>query len=785
MARPGLLIGLGGTGTQIVDKAHKKLAQYKIGREQVIHFGLDASSKDLGKNIDADHAVLLRLPERVIEDGNEMRKEFFSEFPWIPQEQSVVGNLTREIKDLSEGGCGRTRPISKFLVSQGTIERRARTKTIDKFFSEDVIHGASKDNSLIPPALRTGITALDTYVIATLGGGTGSGSFIPLTLKLKNTLGNIPGYRFGIFFLPSGLEKGMVEAQCIPNAYAALKETYYLFRSELDNIPMDLFDLIILVGNKRGIPWEILDEAVIDMLLSIMILPETAGAGVRAHSDKQDLLAVLRQIQTTHGVPPIAIFSIGSLYVEIEKIDALNEKQDRVTIIEKQVDIDEKDKKDLEEGKNDYNGQSITEICMNSGKDIQKIEEIVDEKKDAWNIEGNPKVAKIRTYVSSLLSRDKTKITEINGGINDLKEKELGEEQMGITESRIIKYSWITVPKKTASSKQEESTGSTEEKKMQTIDAGSEQEEPLYKRKKIYENTITLMDKALKSPSTYLDPTKLVNVLFFARHQKKLLQKSLKDTERDIKKFKGELEKKEDLLQEYNRYNNHVQTNILDALDSEKTTLENEKTRLTEEIERLEGELRKQPSNEDILQIPFRFGNYDDLKKALEYRKVSGENFSLNGLCVHLRGGEGGAALYQDLLYGLARRTLLEDQFLVDARTLGDNDRNFRFDRVYICSSSGNITDGLENELRQTLGAEGYTRISEKTEWIPVESTAELKELSHKVILIRMVVGWDYSKDIEKLWKMYNEEGAGRYMHHIFPISDKEDPFVRVEQKKN
>jgi hypothetical protein len=767
----------------VTKRVVEKLRAYEFIRNRLMWIGIDTHSGELSSSADIDlkREYLLMLKRKYQRDANETKKEFLNDFPWVREEQ-MVGLYVKKIMT-GGGGMGHTRICSRFLANHETLKNM---QTEEELTFKTLVSGIVQEGV---PLFRGNDRRLDVYLITTLGGGTGSGSFIPFTTQLKRYLGDNCGHVIGIFFLPSGLEEGGSEIDAMKNAYAALKEIHYLFKGELEEgekkVPSDLFDFIILVGKPSTVTWDALDGAVIDMITNIVVLPESPERGITTGSDKSNLITAVEDVRYTVKKDPIGVFSIGSVDIELDKMDKIIKLNDETDRIKKQLEITEQDEKDLEK----ETKQSFTKDVLDSGKGgFNRIQEIADEKAKSWNIENWPKHRKIKEYFENRLAIDKEEIRKLDEKIKEL-EKILGNKQDYDTEERCIKFSWLNV------SKEEEDN---------YIEAGREVYENYYIQKKILENTRDKLDNMLRTPPGSL--LFYIPILAYKKIKAKaIIEPELKTVEEKLegkkdKKgntleggLKDELAGKEKNLNDLNeekqtfeKYEKFVKEEVIDGLQLTIKKLEEQRDKNKETTMAITTELVTpvQPDAfKNNLKAPYHFANGEELNRALGYRIKSKEKFFVKGMCDSVW-GERGIGKYQNLLRTLAENCIDDNRFLIDVKTEGEKDRDYRLDRVYMLSSSSNldVEGGIDQMIRNVLET-GDLKIGK--EWIRVTTGEELGELHAKLMLMRLVVGWDYSKELEELRNKYNMYPKMRHLNHAYPVADKEDPFVRVEAKKN
>ncbi|CAD6493374.1 MAG: hypothetical protein CHKLHMKO_00468 [Candidatus Argoarchaeum ethanivorans] len=320
--------------------------------------------------------------------------------------------------------------------------------------------------------------------------------------------------------------------------------------------------------------------------------------------------------------------------------------------------------------------------------------------------------------------------------------------------------------------------------------------ENLYKQKKIFENTINELNRLKNNTSgsviikiaTHL-PRKVKNCVVIEPKLKDL-QKSLGTDGKDagvtqrIEETKQLLKTAVEKKDTFEDFVIAIQV-IITHLQKEIETLQDDLKESEEKIDKLRKKFIGIVKPKDLrkwLRTSYKFSKYTELDKALEYRINTGETFAIQSMHEHVW-GDTGQAKYQKTLETLATSCIADDRLFNDVWIAkGDNNKSkdYLIDIVYMVSSSSNIRNGIEQELKLHL-KKHEKRIGK--EWISIQTKDQLNDLCSKITLMRLVIGWDYSKQLESLYKEYNKNPSLKYITHTYPVADKEDPYVRPSPK--
>ncbi len=290
-----IIIGVGGTGSRIVDQVYgvlKKLGELK-------ERGLRSTKFIV---IDSDKQSLNNL--KYIKQRDEHSVKIYLNIP----SPSVLKNVNPWLTDELLPAAG-----------QGAGNRRAYGKALYWFHRGTVIHAIAGLMEKMVSMTRSNNFLI--ILIGALGGGTGSGSLLDLALDLKDLVrknyANDP-FMIGIGIIPGPREHNFNKA----NAYAALKEIHFLMNYGKDigakrsyENPFHSFLLIsrTIKGTDKD---QELSEAITRFLLDIGFIPYKYRK--EAKGEKKDLSDILYRIREyRHSFSTIGYYMV---YVPVEEI---------------------------------------------------------------------------------------------------------------------------------------------------------------------------------------------------------------------------------------------------------------------------------------------------------------------------------------------------------------------------------------------------------------------------------------------------------------------------------
>lgn len=244
-----LILGLGGSGTQTVNRIKGELAQkYSWPANKIAFLAMDTSKGDLNllRNLDASEKYEIPNDAGIANRHNNVanRLPFTNEWIYPNFHQAFDG-----------AGAGQCRQICHAKM----FDKPAGAMSVDQILQNRI--GA---------AVNSFMATYVTEVIIVLGvaGGTGSGGLINIAHFVRRALSHLPHKITGYFFMPDVFDQhdGMTASKNA-NGYAALKELDYYFsigqRSENDllqdnngfiafNRLSPLYDMAFLVSGSVG-----------------------------------------------------------------------------------------------------------------------------------------------------------------------------------------------------------------------------------------------------------------------------------------------------------------------------------------------------------------------------------------------------------------------------------------------------------------------------------------------------------------------------------------------------
>ena len=218
-----LIIGVGGTGSKLVDfiaKTYKSLAAGTEAPRYISFMVIDSDKSNLDglTSIDPDKKILIEPPPpHILRSVN----------PWLPEDLVYHGGV----------GAGNRRAFGKAMYNV----YRKRILAAIRSEAERLSNYTGSDNFLV-------------VIVGALGGGTGSALLPELAIDLRTMLINY--YRQDPFMIGVGIVPGARESMIFQsNGYAALKELHFLINMEKeirhgDRLYYNPFHMFILVSRE-------------------------------------------------------------------------------------------------------------------------------------------------------------------------------------------------------------------------------------------------------------------------------------------------------------------------------------------------------------------------------------------------------------------------------------------------------------------------------------------------------------------------------------------------------
>lgn len=279
MAIATLLVGLGGTGVEIVSKT---LGQ--IDPEDG-HYDRERA----GINVDY---LVMDTDEQQFEMSDKINENDFDRVITLqPQEDIDIGRIAEEcgwfdvrlIRTIES--AGRARSVARFLFTELGFSDEFRSRVVSLV-----------DNMASTVDIREeggAVTTVRVFIVNSLGGGTGSAIFIDTAIAIRNEFEdrNFRVEIVGMGVLPSGLlHKAALDPQAKPNAYAAVSELDDILKGEnptgfpgwIDELPESVFDLYFFIGFssiKEESFFDALDEVASHFLADFQWIPDIMNEG--------------------------------------------------------------------------------------------------------------------------------------------------------------------------------------------------------------------------------------------------------------------------------------------------------------------------------------------------------------------------------------------------------------------------------------------------------------------------------------------------------------------------
>ncbi len=290
-----LFIGLGGTGMKSILKT-KQLYQDEYGRvPEIIGFlGIDTSTEEFAKQTTTqdDRTVKLDAQEcvkLVIQQPNAYYNAHKDSFDWVPKRN------VQALQGLSANGAGQIRTNGRFsfTINYNQVESSFR-QAVDR------VRNATNDGRDLWELVDD---KLQIYLVFSLSGGTGCGTFLNMAYLIKDILGDdcvLSAYAV----LPNAFQGcGQFVGA---NAYGALLDLDYLMKyTDFDN-PVSItllnetrsydfspFDLVYLIDNKNAFGDTYTDAKQLYTMIGQALLAISGSIGSAAAADIDNFKQVM------------------------------------------------------------------------------------------------------------------------------------------------------------------------------------------------------------------------------------------------------------------------------------------------------------------------------------------------------------------------------------------------------------------------------------------------------------------------------------------------------------
>lgn len=221
--RRTIYIGVGGTGTDVLRqlKASYTLKGKRRVPPMIGFLAVDSNRTDLDNLREFSMNEKFHLTSGA-ENAALIQASSPDNYKWIPESNNQY------LSCIDHYGANQIRSNGRFLFENSEVYA-ANPGVFSKIIRDikQQITAAHNNDGIYVDAQNADI---DVYLIFSICGGTGSGAFLPLAYRIKNTLGscNLIGYGFShSFFNGVGVRENIK-----PNAYAALLELDYCMQAE-------------------------------------------------------------------------------------------------------------------------------------------------------------------------------------------------------------------------------------------------------------------------------------------------------------------------------------------------------------------------------------------------------------------------------------------------------------------------------------------------------------------------------------------------------------------------
>jgi hypothetical protein len=416
---PTLIIGLGGTGYQVI-KRLKQLFNKRYGDAKlpVRYLLIDTDLKSfLDDTLDNNEKCQLRFGEGI---KNTLDWAYNNpNFEWMPQNPRI----TPDFFTSTDQGAGLMRPIGRLYLCKNAklvydILSMAKNDLVD-------IHKVLTD---LGDAYLENIDRHKVYIVGSLAGGTGCGTFLDVSVMLSNIFNRDTTNLVGMFTLESCYDDKLssdLDAQnrSKANCYAALKELEfymssitnpedkkYTFKySNIGELKLEkkLLDVCYLIENRNEMGGVLTNIEDIYDLCSLQLFQEvgtTLGSQLRADyanficKDKDPILKKDRHFSTfasssmvfpIDGLKRYCIYKFAEELLERLSQDRFYEEQ----VLEEEAGklLDEIDSKlEMDIYLRDFvnnlklSGEVLYEDLNNRKGNLDKVGRTVDERKKRW-----------------------------------------------------------------------------------------------------------------------------------------------------------------------------------------------------------------------------------------------------------------------------------------------------------------------------------------------------------------------------------------------------------------
>ena len=317
-----LVVGLGGMGLKTLTKLKRELIKRvgDINEQQVAFLSIDTALTDLDKAVAADE---LELHETCHLDGST-----YTRMGRLTANNDKLPLAIRDIVDERDGfnatvdgaGAGQNRLSGRLTIMDPANRQKLSNAVLEKI---------KKFQSFISKELNI-------YVVAGVGGGTGSGLCVDVPYLLRDVaqIAGLPENKvkvFGHIYLPNAYGMSANSVGNNRNGYAALKEIdYYMNISELGEeykaitptgplvSKKNIFNTCTLIGGKSYLPmlFDNATDAAVNTCVYSLINKVTQVMETQAKNGEQLSLDTFSEQADTINVPSHLNLIIGNPYNE-------------------------------------------------------------------------------------------------------------------------------------------------------------------------------------------------------------------------------------------------------------------------------------------------------------------------------------------------------------------------------------------------------------------------------------------------------------------------------------
>lgn len=247
LVRPTLLIGLGGTGREVLLRLRQRFVErFGTARLPTTAFLWIDTDVDNPETVEGKSADFLsreaRLDSTEILDATVAPEQFMAYFRDSHQNPHIFSWIYAGLQKNGsiQHGARKVRPLGRLAFFHRASEVRRRIVRAAQDISDD----ASSERMRTEFGIEVPTGSLNVIVVCSLAGGTGSGMFLDASFMIRHLSATraIPSANTaGYLVLPSVFAPSLSEGaeRIYANAYAALKELeYYSMRKDLREEPV-------------------------------------------------------------------------------------------------------------------------------------------------------------------------------------------------------------------------------------------------------------------------------------------------------------------------------------------------------------------------------------------------------------------------------------------------------------------------------------------------------------------------------------------------------------------